>query len=238
MFKSIRSGLAAAVILGGLLLAGPAPAATPAPNTANVTPAEGKALQDLVDNLMLPAATDLTDAISLAQTDQPRACELSKKAVAELTESHNRFQAVYDSIVGRGGDTASLQALKARLEAILPKTQEASNQICSGELSGGGGDPAVAAAIKKLTDYVRAYQASETIAMHAKADGDTKTYCASERDTKATLSGMYDYVSALLQQAKSEAASEKAVGQFTDLLGQIEGWRAKNDENLKTCPAT
>jgi len=233
MFKSIRLGLAAALMFGGLMVGGAATAASP----ADVTPAEGKALQDLVDNLMLPAASDLTDAISTAATDQPKACALAQKALAELTESQTRFQAIHDGIVARGGDTSDLQDLKARMDAILPKAREASTQICSGDLSGGDQDPEVAAGIKKITDYVRAYQASETIAMHAKAAGDTKTFCASERDTAATLAGMYDYVSGLIQQARSEGATDKDLGEFAGLLGQIQGWKAENAEDLKECPA-
>lgn len=233
MLKFVRSGLAAALVFSGLLLACAAPAATP----GAVTPEEGKQLQDLVDAFIIPAANDLTDAIALSQTDQPKACETAKKAVAELTEGAGRFKSIRDGMIAKGEDVLALDDLNGKLPPLVAQAQDAANQICTGAMTDPDQDPEVAAMVKKITDYARTYMASESDAVHAKASGDTQTYCAKELESRATLTDMHDYVAGLRQRAVSEGATAADLTPIDDFLAKNKAWMDENSEHMKECPA-
>ena len=90
----------------------------------------------------------------------------------------------------------------------------------------------MAAIVKKITDYVSAYAASETAAMHAEDAGDTKTYCASSRDSQATLTAMNDYIADLRRQAVASGASTAS---FDSVLSQNKDRLDTLAKRLKTC---
>jgi len=222
---SIRCAIATAFTLLAMTAAGA---------TSAATPAQTDELKTIVNDLMLPAAKDLTDALSLSQSDQPKACELANKAASEIKEAGTRYSALYPAMAASSEDTTKLTDLKTKIDAMVPQAQEEARSICAGEITDANKDPALAAIVKKITDYVSAYAASETAAMHAEDAGDTKTYCASSRDSQATLTAMSDYITNLRQQA---LASGGNTASFDNVLAQNKDRLDSLNKRLETCPA-
>ena len=98
-------------------------------------------MKSIVNDLMLPAAKDLTDALALTQSDQPKACEIAKKAAGEITEAQTRYSALYPTIVASGEEMAKLTDLKTKIDAMEPQTREEARSICAGEMTDASNDP-------------------------------------------------------------------------------------------------
>ncbi len=211
------------------LAAAPSLAADPAPWTE----ADRAEMQSIVDTLLTPMMNHANQAVSLAPTDQAKACDEAKQAAAEAGEIDQRVSAFGTRLAAEGKDTTKLAPLNSKVEELKTQAPKLETAVCNGDLQRSN-DPTARAIEDKIMGFVNRYANDVTSANAAQSAGDLPTACSREKDGLDALQGLETYINEL-SSLPGLGAPDKA--KFQEMNGKVHRWQAQLRDATGHCPA-
>lgn len=191
-------------------------------------------LNDIINQLLKPAAQKASDAIPLMMADPAKACQLETEASTDIEQAYARVQTLETQLKAEGRDVAPLQPLKGKLEQAVPAFRDNKTTACSGEMARLRDDPVMGPMFQKIGAYMKAFTDDTLAAQTALQQKDKATYCQRLTDGRGQLNDLTAY---LATWRKTHTLSPGDTVTMDGFANQVAGFQASNDAKLKQCPA-